>query len=126
LFRSLGEILSVSEIFEKKPHAVNNYGFFVRYNSRSGTHNMYKEFRALTSNKAVEKLYADLASNHRARFSSIQIIKYSIVDDKDTIRANVKQFQSDNLAFKLMHRSNRPSSKKFAKKFKATKPVTFF
>merc|ERR1739841_505909 len=43
-----GEILSIKEIFEQKPEKASKYGIWLRYNSRSGTTNMYKEFSALT------------------------------------------------------------------------------
>merc|ERR1711965_980698 len=38
------EILSLREIFEAKPDKVSKYGIWLRYDSRSGTTNMYKEF----------------------------------------------------------------------------------
>ena len=36
-----GEILSVTEIREKKPEKVKNFGIWLRYESRTNTHNMY-------------------------------------------------------------------------------------
>ncbi|OAO14855.1 60S ribosomal protein L18a, partial [Blastocystis sp. ATCC 50177/Nand II] len=42
--KGTGEILSVNEIHEQDKE-VKNYGIWLRYNSRSGTHNMYKEYR---------------------------------------------------------------------------------
>ena len=44
------------QIREKNRRIVNNYGITLRYNSRSGTHNMYKEFRDVTLNDAVQML----------------------------------------------------------------------
>ena len=124
--RSNGEILSVSEIFEKKPSAVKNYGFFVRYTARAGTHNMYKEFRDITVNSAVEKLYADLAAQHRARSSSIQIISYAVLDNKDCKRSSTMQYHDADLKFKMFHRNAKAPSKSFKKVFKATRPNTFY
>ena len=46
-----------SQIYEKNPTKVKTYGFWIRYQSRSGFHNSYKEFRDLTMNGAVEQLY---------------------------------------------------------------------
>merc|ERR1711981_120085 len=69
------EILSVREIFEKKPDKVSKYGIWIRYDSRSGTTNMYKEFSTCTQNEAVAQMYQEMAGRHRARFSSIHIIK---------------------------------------------------
>ena len=61
------------QINEKKPLKVKNFGIWLRYNSRSGTHNMYKEFRELTRADAVNHLYQDMAARHRARFASIHV-----------------------------------------------------
>jgi len=36
---------------------VKNFGVWVRYQSRTGYHNMYKEYRDTTLNGAVEQLY---------------------------------------------------------------------
>ena len=53
------------QIFEKKPTTVKNFGVWVRYQSRTGYHNMYKEYRDTTLNGAVEQLYQEMASRHR-------------------------------------------------------------
>jgi len=45
------------QIFEKKPTTVKNFGVWVRYQSRTGYHNMYKEYRDTTLNGAIEQLY---------------------------------------------------------------------
>merc|ERR1712132_16858 len=55
------EILSVKEIFESKPDKVSKYGIWLRYDSRSGTTNMYKEFSALTQCDAVKAMYQEMA-----------------------------------------------------------------
>ena len=52
---------------------MKNFGIWIRYDSRSGTHNMYKEFRELTRANAVKSLYQDMAARHRARFRSIHV-----------------------------------------------------
>lgn len=62
-----------SQIHEKKPLKVKNFGIWLRYDSRSGTHNMYKEFRELSRAAAVDTLYQDMAARHRARFRSVQV-----------------------------------------------------
>jgi ribosomal protein L20A (L18A) len=61
------------QIHEKHPLKVKNFGIWVRYDSRSGTHNMYKEYRDLSRVDAVESLYSDMAARHRARFRSIHV-----------------------------------------------------
>ena len=66
------------QIHEKKPLKVKNFGIWLRYDSRSGTHNMYKEFRDLSRADAVKSLYQDMAARHRARFRSIHVHFFSL------------------------------------------------
>merc|ERR1712149_97824 len=119
------EILSLREIFEKKPEKVSKYGIWLRYDSRSGTTNMYKEYSALTQNDAVQAMYQEMAGRHRARFSSIHIIKCVEIEAKNCVRANTKQFLKANIAFPLTHRVPRANKKGFNKGTKAQLPCTF-
>merc|ERR1711924_572746 len=57
----------------KKPEKVSKYGLWLRYDSRSGTTNMYKEYTALSRNEAVQQMYQEMAGRHR-RSTSIHII----------------------------------------------------
>ena len=63
------------QIFEKNPSLIKNYGIWIRYQSRTGYHNAYKEYRDTTMNGAVEQLYQEMASRHRVRANCIQIIR---------------------------------------------------
>jgi large subunit ribosomal protein L18Ae len=54
--------------------------------SRSGFHNMYKEFRNTSMNGAVDSLYLELASRHRVRASGVQIVKTAIIPSNKCIR----------------------------------------
>merc|ERR1719421_2056598 len=119
-----GEILSIREIFEKRPEKVSNYGVWIRYDSRSNTTNMYKEYRALTANHAVEQMYQEMAGRHRARFSSIHVIKVEEIAASDCLRANTKQYLNANIAFPLPHRVQRANKKAHRKGLKASRPVT--
>merc|ERR1711976_791957 len=62
LKKANGEILSCKQIFEKNAHTVKNFGIWVRYDSRTLTHNMYKEYRDVTLAGAVSQMYQELAS----------------------------------------------------------------
>ena len=42
--------------------------------SRSGTHNMYREYRDLTVSSAITQCYRDMGARHRARAHAIQVI----------------------------------------------------
>jgi large subunit ribosomal protein L18Ae len=120
LKRANGEILACSERFDTSPEVVKNFGIFLRYNSRSGTHNMYKEFRDTTRTGAVAKMFNDMAGRHRARRKSIQIMKVKKKEKKKAVlsvglqvdrvpagktrRAGVKQFHNSKIRFALPHR----------------------
>lgn len=119
-----GQIIACNEIFEKNPEVVKNYGFWVRMESRSGVHNMYKEYRDVTMNGAVDRLYLDLASRHRARSRSIQIIKTAVLKDEECKRESTLQFHGskEELKFPLTHRVMRASEKKYRTTFKANRP----
>ena len=122
--RTTGEIVSVNEVFEKKPNVVKNFAIWLRYNSRSGTHNMYKEFRDTTLVGAMDQLYQDMAGRHRARTSSIQIIKTAVIDAKDVKRPNIKQMIDSKIKFPLAH--GRPRApKRLQSTFVAKRPTTF-
>src|ERR1700761_9042092 len=73
LKKSTGEVVSLNVIHEKRPLKVKNFGIWIRYDSRSGTHNMYKEYREMSRTDAVEALYKDMAARHRSRFRSVQV-----------------------------------------------------
>lgn len=118
-----GEIVSLNVIHEKRPLKVKNFGIWIRYDSRSGTHNMYKEFRELSRTDAVEALYQDMAARHRARFGSIHILKVVEIEKADSIRRPyIKQLLTKNLKFPLPHRSAKLAGKKL---YAYSRPSTF-
>ena len=59
------------QITEKYPTVIKNFGVWVRYQSRTGYHNMYKEYRDVTLNGAVEQVCRHTArdTKHPIRFS---------------------------------------------------------
>ncbi|PVU84779.1 hypothetical protein BB560_007264 [Smittium megazygosporum] len=124
--KSAGEIVSVNEIIEKKPLTIKNYGIWIRYDSRSGTHNMYKEYRECSRAEAVFACYQDLAARHRARFRSIQIIKVSELAAKDVKRNYTRQFIDSGLKFPLPHRIHKPSARRHKSLLIASRPSTFY
>ncbi|KAL1764249.1 60S ribosomal protein L18a, partial [Sigmodon hispidus] len=81
------------------------------YDSRSGTHNMYREYRDLTT-----------SAQHRARAHSIQIMKVEIAAGKCR-RPAVKQFHDSKIKFPLPHRVLRRQHKP---RFATMRPNTFF
>ena len=65
----------MKKVAEKSPTVVKNFGIWVRYDSRSGSHNMYREYRDTQTAGAVTQCYRDMGARHRARPGSIQILK---------------------------------------------------
>merc|ERR1739845_148717 len=117
-----GEIVSVEEIMEKKPLKIKNFGIWLRYDSRSGTHNMYREYRDLTVTSAVTQCYRDMGARHRARAHSIQIIRVEPVAASETRRSLVKQMHDSKIKFPLPSRVQKSKGSMF----KAKRPNTYF
>eukprot|EP00271_Cylindrocystis_brebissonii_P015163 TRINITY_DN3730_c0_g1_i1.p1 TRINITY_DN3730_c0_g1~~TRINITY_DN3730_c0_g1_i1.p1 ORF type:complete len:180 (+),score=37.30 TRINITY_DN3730_c0_g1_i1:84-623(+) len=120
-----GQILAVSELFEKSPTTIKNFGLWVRYQSRTGYHNMYKEYRDTTLNGAVEQMYDEMGSRHRVRPPCLQIIKTATVTDEMCKRENTKQFHDKSLKFPIPSRKIRPASRKLKTTYKASRPNCF-
>lgn len=71
---------------------IKNFGVWLRYDSRSGTHNMYREYRDLTTAGAITQLYRDMGSKHRARSHSIQVMKVQEIAPAQCKRNNISQY----------------------------------
>lgn len=72
---------------------------------------MYREYRDVTLNAAVDTLYNDMAGRHRSRAQSIQIIRTAIVPAKDCKKESSMQFHNSKIKFPLPHRILRAPSK---------------
>lgn len=128
--KTTGEILDVVEIVEKgSGRTVQNYGIWLRYSSRSGTHNMYREFRDTKLTGAVSQLYDEMAGRHRTRPRSIQIIRTEKIKPSELKRPNPMQFAKKDVKFPLVHRVS--SGKRYQKAlsdrtFTTVRPTTCF
>ncbi|XP_030480082.2 large ribosomal subunit protein eL20y isoform X2 [Cannabis sativa] len=123
--KSNGQVLAINEIFEKNPTTIKNFGIWLRYQSRTGYHNMYKEYRDTTLNGAVEQMYTEMASRHRVRFPCIQIIKTATIPAKLCKREITKQFHNSKIKFPLVFKKVRPPTRKLKTTYKATRPNLF-
>ncbi|XP_060171233.1 large ribosomal subunit protein eL20y-like [Lycium barbarum] len=112
--KSNGQMLAINEIFEKNPTTIKNYGIWLRYQSRTGYHNMYKE-----------QMYTEMASRHRVRHHCIQIIKTATIPTKLCKRESTKQFHNSKIKFPLVLQKVRPPSRKRKTTYKATRPNLF-
>lgn len=118
-----GEIVSVSEIFERKNHGVKNYGIVLKYLTRADVVNMYKEYRDTTLCGAVSQMYNEMAGRHSARAESIRIIKTVIQPDSAVLRAGTAQYTKAALAYPKFTISKRAPTAARKKVFTATRPT---
>ncbi|CAO3630741.1 unnamed protein product [Cunninghamella echinulata] len=130
--KAAGEIVFVNEIQEKRPEQIKNFGIWLRYDFRSGTYNMYKEYRSLSCVGAVENCYQDMAARHRPCFGSIQIIRAISINFcvpevavTDIHCQYIKQLLTYKLSFPLPHYINQVE-KKHHTLYQAKRPSTFY
>eukprot|EP01123_Difflugia_compressa_P010548 TRINITY_DN388_c16_g1_i1.p1 TRINITY_DN388_c16_g1~~TRINITY_DN388_c16_g1_i1.p1 ORF type:complete len:177 (+),score=17.80 TRINITY_DN388_c16_g1_i1:110-640(+) len=124
--KTAGEILSVNEIYDKKPQNIKNFGISLRYHSRSNQVNIYKEYRDLTRTGAVTKLLTDMGGRHRTTYRRMQIMEVKAVTPKETRRASTRQFHDSKIKFPLPHRVLRAPRKRYDSLFQAKRPITHF
>jgi large subunit ribosomal protein L18Ae len=118
-----GEIVSTSEIFEKNVNNIKNYGIFFRYLTRTDTVNMYKEFRSNTLCGAVSQLYVDLAGKHCGRAETVQIIRTSVLKNKELRRLGTVNFAARKTRFPVTDKRKRAPSAALRTTFKADRPT---
>lgn len=114
----------LDQIYEKTPTKVKNFGIWFRYESRTGTHNAYKEYRELALTDAIAAMYQDMAGRSRAKSRAIQVLKTAELKPEECKRPVVKQFHSSTIKFPLPHRIAK-TPKQFKTTFKASRPTTF-
>merc|ERR1712196_755200 len=99
-------------------------GIWLRYESRTNTHNMYKEYRDVTINGAVSQMFAEMAGRHRAQPGSIQIINTAIIKSKDCRRDHMTEMHQSDLKFPVIKKMPLVV-KSLRTTYKAKRPMTF-
>ncbi|CDJ37446.1 60S ribosomal protein L18a, putative [Eimeria tenella] len=104
--RAHGEVLEVVEINPKRATNPKNFGVWLRYDSRTGSHNMYKEVRDISENAAAAQVLAEMAGRHRALASNIQarIIRIVQLKGSECRRPHVQQMLSSKLKMPAIRR----------------------
>jgi large subunit ribosomal protein L18Ae len=120
--KTVGELVAVKKIFEKKNKNVKNYGIWIRYESKSGITNMYKEYRDVVVNAAVEQMYIEMAGRHKAKWSSIIILRIEELKNKECIRNSIRQFHPHDVKFPVIRNIYRPVLNGINSIFKSKKP----
>ncbi|GKT34762.1 putative multi-domain containing protein [Aduncisulcus paluster] len=123
--RTAAEILDVKEIKDKKRTSARNYGLWIRFQSRSGVLNMYREYRDVTMTGAVAQMYGEMAGQHSARFDTIQIVDVKEIAAKECKREKVTAYHDSKLAFPLLRGSKVVRNNKYRGTFSAKRPNLF-
>ena len=113
-----------TQIYETSPERVKNFGIWFRYDSRTGTHNAYKEYRECKLTDAINAVYQDMAGRSRAKSAAIQILKTAELKPEECKRPIITQFHTSKIKFPLPHRVAK-TPKEFKTTFKASAPTTF-
>jgi large subunit ribosomal protein L18Ae len=125
LKRANGEILAVNEIFEKSTRHIKTYAIVVRYQSRTGNHNMYKEYRDVSLNGAISQMYLEMSGRHRARHETLHIVRTAVLRKAEDIRRTPSLiYRDEKLRFPITKFIPRSSEKRFRTVFKANRPTT--
>ena len=106
-----GDILSCKVVKDRKLAARNYSVDIVYYSQACGYTQMTKEFRDVSRAGAVSQAYNDLASKHRARYQSIDVLGVKSIEGTSCRRPFVAQFNNPKLAFPLLHRRVQPNRK---------------
>merc|ERR1711937_915982 len=123
--KTAGEVVECREVVERHPGSVKNYGIWIRYDSRSTTENMYREYRDTSLPGAVTQMYGDMGARHRARPGSIQILKTKRVSSTECRRPQNKQMHNANIKFPLRRRVATKAAQ-HARRFNTARPNTVF
>eukprot|EP01071_Lankesteria_metandrocarpae_P003080 Lankesteria_metandrocarpae@DN2743_c0_g1_i1.p1 len=97
--KTRGEILETTMVPEKNTTAVKNYGIWLRYDSREGTHNMYREYRDVAATGAVHQMYNQMAGSHKARGDVVKVMRIIDIPNKLCVRSSVTSFHSKKLRY---------------------------
>nr|UXY87803.1 60S ribosomal protein L18A [Cryptomonas curvata] len=120
--KTLGELVTVKRIFEKKNKNIKNYGIWIRFESKSGTTNMYKEYRDVLMSSAIEQMYIEMSGKHKAKWSSIIILRIEELRNKECIRNSTKQFHSYDIKFPIIRNICKSELRGINSNFKSKKP----
>ena len=125
--KATGEVLKVQELFETNTKTVKNYGIFFKYQSRVAVQNVFKEFRDVSLNGAINQLYNEMAGRHKVSKEKVFIIK--------TCELGMKQIRkrfprcavyanSCKIRYPLFKRGDKNLAKRYRKVIAPTRPVT--
>ena len=124
--RTHGEILKIQEIHEKPTSVARNFGIFLKYRSRSGIHNLFKEFRDVSLRGAVSQMYNEMGGNYKVNSEKVTVINtVELKSDDLRIRSpRCKQWaDSTKIAYPLWRKTTRKTNAKYNAVFASQRPA---
>ena len=126
LKRTHGEILKIQEIHEKPTSVARNFGIFLKYRSRTGIHNLFKEFRDVTLKGAVSQMYNEMGGNYRIDAEKVTVINTVELKAEELNVRNPRCLQwndSANVAYPLWRKTIRKTHSKYNTTFASNRPA---
>jgi ribosomal protein L20A (L18A) len=126
--KSGGEILKVQEVFSAGKINAQNFGIYLKYQSQVGKQNMFKEFRAVSVQDAVDQLYNEMGGNYKVSRDRIEIVKVTKLESENLRVKNPRclQFQDTNqIAIPVWKKNARPSLPQYRTQFVKKRPCTY-
>merc|ERR1711970_1541285 len=123
--KKVGEVVECKQVHESHPGCAKNYGIWIRYDSRSTSENMYREYRDVSLPLAVTQMYREMAGRHRARPGSIQVLRTKQVKSNECRRPQNKRMHNPNIQFPLPRRIMSKKAQT-TRRFAAKRPNTIY
>ena len=79
----------------------------------------------MTLTGAVDQLYSEMASRHRARRSVVQIMRTAEIPASECRRVNTTQFIDSSICFKLPRTIVRANEARYRSNFRASRPNAY-
>jgi large subunit ribosomal protein L18Ae len=126
LKRSHGEILKIQEIHEKPTSVARNFGIFLKYRSRTGIHNLFKEFRDVSLKGAVSQMYNEMGGNYHIDAEKVTVINTVELKPEELRVRNPRCHQwndSSAVAYPLWRKTIRKTNTKYNSVFASNRPT---
>ncbi len=126
--RSQGEILKIQEIFDSGKLRAKNFGIFLKYRSRTGVINCFKEYRDVNLAGAIDQMFNEMGGNYSVNNQGVEIIRTVVLQEDQLKLRNprCKQWMNTKeIKYPLWKRSARRTHSKYETTFAHNRPVCY-
>ena len=99
--KSAGELVSIKKIRPLRANFIRNFGVWIKYDSKNGPINMYKEYRDVSVIGAIEQMYLEMAGSYKVRLSSIIVLRTEELSNNECIKPKIKQYHGIKTSFPI-------------------------